>query len=202
MDVLAERFSAKNIVGCALKVATRLEDGGGIVQLSPVQDFAYGELDGSASDRIRRLDGFLQDAGVNARLSSAILREMWEKWILLAGLGAITCLMRGAIGEVEAVSEGAPFSSAILDEVIAVVTAVGVAPSSDFVTSARAQLTASGSPMTSSLYRDLEAGHPVEVDAIIGDLLERGEAAAVETPLLRASHIHLKVYQNRIAKRG
>ena len=30
----------------------------------------------------------------------------------------------------------------------------------------------------------------------------RGEAAAIETPLLRASHIHLKVYQNRIAKRG
>ena len=29
------------------------------------------------------------------RLSDAISREMWEKWILLAALGAITCLMRG-----------------------------------------------------------------------------------------------------------
>ena len=42
MEVLAERFSPRNLVGCALKVATVLEDDGQITQLTPFQDLAYG----------------------------------------------------------------------------------------------------------------------------------------------------------------
>ena len=44
-------------------------------------------------------DAFMQGAGFDAKLSSTIEREMWEKWVLLAALGGVTCLMRGSIGE-------------------------------------------------------------------------------------------------------
>ena len=37
----------------------------------------------------------MRSAPIGARLSPAIRREMWEKWIFLASLGAINCLMRG-----------------------------------------------------------------------------------------------------------
>ncbi|OYY76907.1 MAG: 2-dehydropantoate 2-reductase, partial [Rhizobiales bacterium 35-66-30] len=64
----------------------------------------------------------------------------------------------------------------------------------------RAQLTADGSPMTSSLYRDLNQGHAVEADQIIGDLIARARASATPTPLLEAVGVALKLYENRRAQ--
>ena len=199
MDVLAERFSPHNLVGCVLKVATVLEDDGRIVQLSPLQELAYGELHGEVTPRIQALDQFMQGAPIGARLSLVIRREMWEKWVLLAALGAITCLMRGTIGEIEASPGGTAFALQLLDEVIAIIKAVGEPPSEAFVHTARQQLTAKASPLASSMFRDVQRGRPIEVEQIIGDLVRRGGIANTPMPLLSAAYIHLLVYQKRVA---
>jgi 2-dehydropantoate 2-reductase len=198
MEGLAGRFSPHNVVGGVLKVSTTLDDDGRIVQLSPLQELAYGELDGALTPRIRALDAFLQVAPIGARLSSAINREMWEKWTLLAALGAITCLMRGSIGEVEACPGGAAFALKLIDEVLAIVGAVGVAPSSGFAAAAKAMLSERGSPLTSSMFRDLQRGGPIEGEAIVGDLLRHGAKVGINAPLLSAAYVHLAVHQNRI----
>lgn len=72
---------------------------------------------------------------------------------MLASVGAITCLMRGNIGEVEAVSGGASFAIGVFEEVSAIVHAVGVAPSTAFIADTRKQLTAKSSPFASSMFR-------------------------------------------------
>jgi len=199
MDLLAERFTRNNLVGCALKVATVLRDDGTIVQLAPLQEIAYGELNGELTPRMQALDEFMNGADIGPRLSSTIDREMWEKWILLAALGAITCLMGGTVGEIEACPGGARFALQLLDEVVAIVKAVGVPPSEVFVSTARAQLTAKGSGFASSMFRDVQSGRPVEVESIIGDLVRRGNQAGITAPLLSAAYVRLSVYQNKVA---
>ena len=72
MEVLAERFSPRNLIGCALKVATVLEDDSQITQLTPFQDLAYGELDGSISARIQALDEFMQGSARDYPLPSVV----------------------------------------------------------------------------------------------------------------------------------
>lgn len=200
MDVLARRFSAHNLIGCALKVSTVLEDDGRIVQLTPLQDLAYGELDARVTPRIQRLDAYLKGADIGARLSPDITRELWEKWALLASLGAITCLMRGTIGEVEASPGGAAFALRLLDEVLAIIAAVGVPPSAAFPDWAGRLLTAKDSALASSMYRDLQRGRPVEVENIVGDLVRRGTQAGIAAPLLSAAYAHLRVYQHRLVQ--
>lgn len=200
MDALAARFSPDNLVGCALKVATILEDDGGIVQLNPLQDLAYGELDGSTTDRITALDQFMRAAPIGARLSPVIRREMWEKWILLAALGAATCLMRGTVGEIEARQGGPDFTLRLLDEIIAIASTVGEAPSDGFTQAAKQQLTARGSPLASSMFRDVQRGRDVEVEEILGDLVRRGTEAGLKAPLLSAATVHLRVYRSKLAK--
>jgi 2-dehydropantoate 2-reductase len=145
VDALIARFGERPVAGCVCKVATIVEDGR-IVQLSKLQDIAYGEMDGSVSARMKALDAFMQGAGFDTRLSTTIVREMWEKWILLAAMGGINCLMRGTIGEIAAAPGGVDFALAFLDEVVAVVNAVGQPPSEAFLAVAKATLTAKGSP--------------------------------------------------------
>jgi 2-dehydropantoate 2-reductase len=202
MDILGKRFSPRNLVGCALKVATVLGEDGRIIQLTPMQEIVYGEWDGSISPRIEKLHEFFSASGFDARISPNIQRDMWEKWILLAGVGGITCLMRGTIGQIEAVPSGASFASQFLDEVVGVVRAAGTPPTDAFVASARQQVTAKASPLASSMYRDLQANRPVEVEQIIGDLWRLGQKAGIATPLLGAAYAHLSVYQNGLKKPG
>jgi 2-dehydropantoate 2-reductase len=197
VDVLASRFGEGAVVGCVCKVATTVDGEGRIVQLAKFQELAYGEMRGVASKRTQELDAFMQGAGFDAKLSSTIEREMWEKWVLLASLGGVTCLMRGNIGEITAAPGGAEFVLGFLEEVVSVVAAVGHPPSRDFLASTRSALTAKDSSLTSSMYRDLQFGRAIEADQIIGDLLARARHARIATPLLSAANAQLAVYQNR-----
>lgn len=199
VDILRERFGATVVVGCVCRISAMLDEKGHIVQLTDLQDLSYGEFDGEPSERLKKVDGFMQGAGFNARLSSTIEREMWEKWVLLASLGAITCLMRGDIGEVSTASGGEGFALRLLEEVTVVARVAGCAPSETFLDTTRAMLTAKNSRLTSSMYRDLKQGRPIEAEQIIGDLLTRACQFNISTPLLAAAYTHLSVYQRRIS---
>lgn len=198
VDMITARFGAGALVGCVCKIAATIDAQGRIVQLARFNELAYGEMDGAPSARTERLDAFMRGAGFDARLTPEVEREMWEKWILLATLGGVTTLMRGNIGQIAAAPGGVEFVSRFLDEVLAVVNAVGKPPSTAFVTSTRAALTTQGSSQAPSMYRDLEQGHPIEADQIVGDLLARAARAGIATPLLAASYANLSVYQNRL----
>ena len=198
VDILEERFGKEAVVGGVCKVATTIDAVGRIVQLAQFQELAYGERDGSVSSRMQELDTFMQGAGFDARLSQSIDYEMWEKWVMLATIGGITCLMRGNIGEVVAAPGGASFILGFFDEVISVVSAVGQAPKTAFVEAARKTLTTPGSTQAPSMFRDLQQGAPIEADQIIGDLLARGGKAGLKTPLLATAYAHMSVYQRRI----
>jgi 2-dehydropantoate 2-reductase len=52
--------------------------------------------------------------------------------------------------------------------------------------------------MTSSLYRDLQAGRGTEVEQILGDLISRAHAFGVATPVLDLATLALRVHQQRI----
>jgi 2-dehydropantoate 2-reductase len=198
MDRLAERFGKQAVAGGAAKVATTLDESGVIMQLAPFQDIAYGEMDGSRSERMQALDRFMRQAGFEARLSENIALEMWEKWALLATLGGITCLMRGNVGEIAAAAGGDAFLLRFFGEVTSIICAVGIPVSDACRAFAMNAFRTQGSPLTSSMYRDLQNHQPVEADQIIGDLLARGRKAGLSTPLLEAAYTQLSIYQARL----
>jgi 2-dehydropantoate 2-reductase len=199
MDTLAAHFGARAVIGGACKAATMLDKQGRIVQLTKLQDLAYGEMDGSRSERVSRLDEFMQGAGFDARISPSIALEMWQKWTLLATLGGVTCLMRGNTGEIEAAHGGREFLTGFLNEVVSVIQAAGAPLGEAFIAATSEALLKSGAPTTSSLYRDLQEGNRVEADQILGDLLLRGVKAGLRAPLISAAYTQLCVYQNRLA---
>jgi 2-dehydropantoate 2-reductase len=201
IDLLTKRFGEHAVIGGVCLVASEIDGQGRIVQLADFQQLVYGERNGETTPRSQSLDATLQDAGFEARLSTDIMQEMWEKWVPLASLGAITCLMRGTIGQIVAAPAGTDLSLKVLDESAAVATACGHKPSEALLARHAAAMTEPGSQLTSSMYRDLRKGAPVEADHILGDLIERGGAHGVATPLLKAAFVNLRVYQGGLSKR-
>jgi 2-dehydropantoate 2-reductase len=197
IELLTQRFGAAAVIGGVCRVATTLDDDGRIVQLAPFHELAYGEMNGERTPRLQRVHEFLSSAGFDTELSETVEQDMWEKWLLLAALGGIVCLMRGSIGEIVAAPGGPDFVQRFLAEVVAAVTAAGHAPRAKFLDLTRKLLLAEGSALTSSMYRDLQQGRPVEADQILGDLLGRAQRGAVATPMIAAAYTQLCVYQNQ-----
>jgi 2-dehydropantoate 2-reductase len=198
LDTLAARFGLQAVVGGVCRVSTEIDAAGRIVQLTDVQKLTYGEVKGGTSDRVQAVDQALQGVGFESILSQNVLQDMWEKWVMLASLGAITCLFRGAIGEVQSAPGGGELALKILAECAAIATASDYPPTEDSGGWAKRMIANPGSRLTSSMYRDMMAGGPVEADHILGDLLERGRAHCIETPLLQAAYVNLSVFQARL----
>ena len=200
IDLLTKRFGEHAVIGGVCLVASEIDDEGRIVQLADFQQLVYGERNGETTPRLQTLHATLLGAGFDARLSTDIMKAMWEKWVQLASLGAITCLMRGTIGQIVTAPGGADLSLKVLDESAAVATACGHKPSEALLAQHAAAMTEPSSPLTSSMYRDLRKGARVEADHILGDLIECGDAHGVATPLLKAAFVNLRVYQEGLPK--
>jgi 2-dehydropantoate 2-reductase len=198
LDLLAGRFGEDSTIGGVCFIAAEVDPEGRIVQLTDIHRLVYGERTGGNSPRMSALNEAMQGAAFEARTSENILQDMWEKWVMLASLGAATCLMRGNIGEIEAIPGGANLARAILGECSAISAAYGYIPGATFLARTEKMLTTPRSTLTSSMYRDMSKNAPVEVDQILGDLLERGRKSAVNTPLLEAAGVNLRIYQARL----
>jgi 2-dehydropantoate 2-reductase len=197
MDVLAARFGAHTVLGGVCMVSTEMGPDGRIQQLTEIQKLAYGELDGRPTARLQQLDQTLRGAGFDAAISPDIVNGMWQKWVQLATLGSITCLLRGAVGEIASIPGGAGISLAALRECSGIASACGHPQSAAFLDHQTGVLTAQGSQLTSSMYRDLKRGEAVEVDTILGGLLEHGRKYGLATPILEAAFVSLSIYQRQ-----
>jgi 2-dehydropantoate 2-reductase len=199
MDVLTQRFGDA-VLGGVCFVSTAIDSQGRIVQLADFQSLAYGELDGKKTSRIEAVHQEFSGAGFQASISTDISRDMWQKWVFLASLGAITCLLRGNIGEIVAAPGGAELCLSTLRECAAIASAYGYPMSETFLAEKSAQLTAPGSKLASSMYRDLTEHARVEVDTILGDLVDRGRKHGVSAPIVQAAFVSLSIYQQGQAR--
>jgi 2-dehydropantoate 2-reductase len=165
-----------------------------------VQAIIYGERDGAPSARTDAIARTFAPAPFNARLTPTIMLEMWEKWVLIASLAGVTCLMRATIGDIIAAG-GVDLALALHAECVAIATRAGFPPSASALARIHAMLTQPGSAMTASMLRDLESGQKIEGEQIIGDLLRRGGDAAAY-PLLSLVNTQLKAYESRRSRGG
>jgi 2-dehydropantoate 2-reductase len=195
LDVLDRKFGPERVLGGLCAIAVTLNEQREVVHLQPMQSLTFGERDGKLSDRVRAIAEVMASGKFGAVASETIIQDMWEKWVFLASLAAATSLMRTSVGNILAAPGGKDFVLGMLDECSAVAAAEGHAPRAPFLERTSGMLTAEGSPMTASMFRDIKAGAAVEADHVIGDLVARGDAAKVPVPRLRTAYTHLKAYE-------
>jgi 2-dehydropantoate 2-reductase len=125
-----------------------------------------------------------------------------KKWVLLATFAGMTCLMRGAIGDIVAAG-AAGLTEGLLEECRQIAASQGQTIRPEVLQRIRTVLTQAGSTIMASMLRDVERGAGTEADHVLGDLLNRQSELAVSSPsLLRIAYLHLRTYEARRAREG
>ena len=199
IETLVARFGEEAVLGGSCRIVGDMDGDGRVIQMTPLNDLHYGERSAEVTERIRALDEQMKGADFDAVLQPDILRFMWVKWMMMAALNTINVLGRGSVGAVEAVQDldgaGARFENRVMDEAIATATAYGYAPSESAERMIRFRVTEPGSTFESSLYRDYTRGYRVEALQIVGDMARRARAKGIDTPLLEAAYVQMRVYE-------
>jgi 2-dehydropantoate 2-reductase len=194
IDTLIRRFGRERVYGGVCYVSTELRSDGSIAQLNGLQSLMYGRWPAGTDDRGGAIHAALSGAVFESTVSETSEHDMWEKWMFLAGVGAATTLMRGDLGRVNRARGGTAFTSSLTRELISVAAAAGYPLRPAAESRLVSTLSNTDAATTSSMYRDLTVGLPIENDEIVGDLVRKAGDLGVDVPLLRLADTSLAVY--------
>ena len=196
LERLDAEFGAERVLGGVAVIGVTMDADGTIRHLNKAHGFTFGERQAGQAAFCARLAPEMAKGGFDSRHSSTIVHDMWEKWVFLATIAAMSCLFRGTVGQiVSATPDGVGLMLEVLEDCAAAAGAAGFAPREAHRAFTRTQLTDPASPGAASMLRDLQRGGQVEADHVVGDMLARARAAGRAAPVLSAAYTHLKVYE-------
>ena len=186
-DMLSTAFGPERVAGGIAYIASSVAAPGVIRQIGPNQRIQLGELAGGPSDRpsprLDRLAEVLVAAGVDGENVDDINLAMWKKFVFLVGLAATTSLTGETIGVIRADRDMRAFLHAAMAETAAVARARGFDLADNYADQCLVFADTLPEDMTSSMYHDVAAGKPLEVEWLSGAVAEMGAAAGIDTPV-------------------
>jgi 2-dehydropantoate 2-reductase len=178
------------VIGCIVYAATSVVEPG-VVRHVEGERFSLGELDGSQTERIAALSGALTGAGLKAPVQPRIRQELWLKLMGNAVFNPLSALTRVNLGDLATSPVLAPVVRAAMEEVDAVAGRLGIEIPVSI--DKRIQGAARVGAHKTSMLQDLEAGRPLEIDAITGSVVELAGRLGVRVPHLETIYASAKV---------
>jgi len=188
--VIAASIPMGAVLGCVVYPATALVEPG-VVQHVEGNRFSLGEPDGARSERAAAIAKTLARAGLKAPVQTRIRQEIWLKLLGNATFNPVSALTRATLGQMGAAPETRALVRALMEEVYSVAVAGGVEVEIGIERRMEAGFEV-GNHKTSML-QDLEAGRPLEVEALVGAVCELGDRHGLELPHLRSVYALTKL---------
>ena len=167
-----------------------------VTQSGSVVRIAFGEIDGSDSQRGRLIAQILMDAGIPSEFSRDIHRTLWSKFLFIATMAGVTTLARQSLAELMSRPEWRRVILGCMREIEAAGRANGVDLDPSIVEDTVQYMEGSLEEMSASMYADIMAGRPLELEALNGAVVRAGQMANVPTPINDVIYAMLKPYEH------
>jgi 2-dehydropantoate 2-reductase len=180
---IARHIEPERIIGSIVYPASELL-APGVVRVVEGNRFSLGELDGSRSERIERLAGAMMNAGFKSPVSRDIRSELWVKLWGNLSFNPISALTHATLQDI---CRFAP-TRALVVQMMREAQAVGEKLGVEFKVSVDRRIAgaeAIGAHKTSML-QDVEHGRALELEALVGAVVELGRITETPTPLIEA----------------
>jgi 2-dehydropantoate 2-reductase len=180
--VISSAIEAHRVVGSIVYFSTEIPSPG-VIQHIEGNRISLGEPDGSRSDRCRRIAEALISSGLRCPVTTRLRHEIWVKVLGNASFNPVSALTRATLVQMVRDPGVCSVIRSIMQEVEAVSRKLGMElPVSIDQRIAGAEKV--GEHKTSML-QDLEAGRPMELEALVGAVVELGERVNLPMPYTR-----------------
>jgi len=181
--VVSSHLDVARVIGCIIYPACEMA-APGVIQHIEGNRFTIGELDGADTPRIRMLADVLRQAGFKAPIASDIRSEIWIKLWGNLSFNPISALTHATLVDICEFAPSRELAARMMREGQAIGEKMGV----NFKVSLDKRIdgaAAVGKHKTSML-QDVEAGRPIELEALVGSVIELGRITDTPTPNIEA----------------
>jgi 2-dehydropantoate 2-reductase len=195
--IIEANIDSACIVGSVVYVATIITEPG-VVQHIEGNRFSIGEPDGSKSERCRRISDAFTRAGLRCPIRSNIRQEIWVKLMGNLAFNPISALTGATLLEIIECPETRALATRVMEEAETVAGKLGI----ELGISVEQRLAGAarvGHHKTSML-QDVEAGRPIELEAIAGAVVELGEKLGIDVPHSQSVYACTKLMAERLEK--
>jgi 2-dehydropantoate 2-reductase len=193
--VIGEQIPATRVVGCVVYPASELI-APGVVQHIEGDRFPVGEPDGTASARVLRVSECFIRAGFKAPVLDNIRAEIWLKLWGNLTFNPISALSRASLADICQFPLTRTLAAAMMTEAQSIANQLGITfrvPLEKRIAGAEKV----GHHKTSML-QDVEARRPLEIDALLGSVVELGRLTKTPTPHLDTLYALTKLLAKKL----
>jgi 2-dehydropantoate 2-reductase len=194
-EKIAAQIGAEHVVGGASFILASISEPGVVEKTGTLARIVFGELDGSQSERTKRLLAECRAAGIDADVTDVIRRVLWDKYAFLCALAGLTALTRLPIDALLRVPESRELFRQMVREAALVARAEGVELGDDIVDEKTAFAETLEPGGFSSLHHDLVTGRRLELDALHGELARRASKHGLSVPVTAVVYALLRPWQ-------
>ena len=188
--VIADAIEPRRVVGSLAYFATEIVEPG-VIRHTEGNRISFGEPDGAKSERARAIAEALIAAGFRCPVTPRFRHEIWVKLLGNVAFNPISALTGATLEELARHPDVSRLVRELMAETEAVAGKLGIeVPISIDQRMAGAEKV--GAHKTSML-QDLEAGRPMELEAVVGAVVELGERLGVPMPSTRAVYACAKL---------
>src|SRR4029077_20962517 len=187
---IASSIESKRVVGSLAYFSADVPEPG-VIHHTEGNRISFGEPDGTRSDRSRAIASAVIAAGFRCPISPRFRHEIWVKLMGNVAFNPISALTGGTLEELAR----HPDVSKVVRELMAETEAVAARLDIELPISIEQRMAGAekvGAHKTSML-QDLEAGRPMELEAVVGAVVEIGERLGVPMPATRAVYACTKL---------
>ncbi|HET9399221.1 MAG TPA: 2-dehydropantoate 2-reductase [Sphingomicrobium sp.] len=176
---ISESLPHDRLIGCVVHAACR-RTAPNRIEVAHADKLIIGEPLGGTSERVARLFSLLEEAGLRPDISDNVRRAIWYKlWgnMTMNPLSALTLATADRLLADQALK---PFILACMGEAAEIGAAIGCPI--DESGEDRMAVTARLGAFKTSMLQDVEAGRPIELEALVGAPREIGRRVGITTP--------------------
>jgi len=181
-DCLAALLGSDHIMGGVSQIAAVIERPGVIRHNGDFATIIFGERNGATTARAEALRDALTGAGIKTILSDQVDKAIWQKFIMLVGLSALTTVTGQPIGPIRDNVETKHLLEQVMTETAAVAGVRGIADSDEILAKTLTFVDGLPAAMTSSMAGDRARGNRLELDWLSGAVARIGAEVGVATP--------------------
>jgi 2-dehydropantoate 2-reductase len=182
-DELSAALGSEHVLGGLCRISSFVGGPGQIRHVGVNPYIAFGERNGTQTERVERLRAVFADCqGLTVEVPADIEIAMWDKFIFIAAISGVGAVTRQPLGSFRSIPESRILLTAALQETIAVAHARGINLPSDQPKKSLAFIDNAAPGLVASMQKDIMEGRPSELEAQNGAVLRMGRELGVPTP--------------------
>jgi 2-dehydropantoate 2-reductase len=187
---IARVIGPERVIGCIVFPSAEIAEPGVIRHIGGDR-FTLGEPDGQKTERVTRIAGAFIKAGLKAPVRNRIRHEIWVKLMGNMAFNPLAALTGATLGQITGDPDSRALAMAVMAEATAVCAKLDI--ELDVSPEQRVEGAAKLASHKPSMLQDLEAGRPLELDSMVGAVLELGRIVGVDMPRTAALYAAVKL---------